>query len=277
MMDGKTKKLFIVYILLALLVMIAGFPFFWMVSTSLKSNTEVATIPPQILPPSPSWESYLKVWTDSNFLLYFLNSLKVAGITTIISVIFAIMAGLGFARFKFKWSSQLQMIVLFAQLFPLVLLVTPYYTIMRTLKILNTHASLILAYISFILPFSIWMLTNYFKAIPPEMEEAAMVDGCSRLTALIKVTIPLSAPGIVATTINAFTMAWNEFLFAQTFINSPELRTLPIGLRSFMGQYNTEWNLLMAGAVISTLPVVILFIFLQKQLISGLTAGGVKG
>jgi multiple sugar transport system permease protein len=276
-MNSKSRKLFLAYILLAIFVLVAGFPFFWMVSTSLKTNAEVITVPPRFFPPELNWDSYIKVWTDSNFLLYFLNSIKVAGLNTIFAVTLAIMAGLGFARFKFKGSNQLQMLVLFAQLFPLVLLVTPYYSIMKILGILNSHKALYLAYTSFVLPFSIWMLTNYFKAIPSEMEEAAMVDGCSKLMALIKVTIPLSAPGIVATTINAFTLAWNEFLFAQTFIDSPALRTLPIGLRSFMGQYDTQWNLLMAGAVISTLPVIILFIFLQKYLISGLTAGGVKG
>lgn len=276
-MNRKTKKMFLAYICLCCFVIVAGFPFFWMVTTSLKTNADVITVPPQLLPPHFYWESYAKVWTDANFLLYFLNSLKVAGLNTVLSVSLAIMAGLGFSRFRFRGSQPLQMVALFAQLFPLVLLVTPYYSIMKVLGILNSHKSLLLAYTSFVLPFSIWMLTNYFKAIPSEMEEAAMIDGCSRLQALIKVTIPLAAPGIVATTINAFVLAWNEFLFAQTFIDSPQLRTLPIGLRSFMGQYDTEWNLLMAGAVVSTIPVILLFIILQKHLIGGLTAGAVKG
>jgi ABC-type glycerol-3-phosphate transport system permease component len=148
---------------------------------------------------------------------------------------------------------------------------------MRKLGIINTHWALYLAYTSFVVPFSVWMLTNYFKAMPRELEEAAMIDGCSRLRSLVLVTLPLSAPGIAATSINAFILAWNEFLFAQTFIDSSSLRTLPIGLKTFMNQHDTEWNLLMAGAVISTIPVVLLFIFLQKQLVAGLTSGAVKG
>jgi multiple sugar transport system permease protein len=192
-------------------------------------------------------------------------------------MIISIMAGLGFGRFNFRGRDKLQIMLLFAQLFPLVLLVTPYYTIMRKLGIINTHRSLYLAYTSFVVPFSVWMLTNYFKAMPRDLEEAAMIDGCSRLRSLVVITLPLSAPGVVATAINAFILAWNEFLYAQTFIDSATLRTLPIGLKTFMNQYDTEWNLLMAGAVICTIPVVLMFIFLQKQLVTGLTSGAVKG
>ena len=174
-------------------------------------------------------------------------------------------------------SESLKVLFLVSQLFPLVLLVTPYYNIMRILDILDTHLALIIAYISFVLPFSVWMLTNYFNAIPRDMEESAMIDGTTKFGAIIRVTLPLATPGIVATTINAFILAWNEFIFAQTFIDSPSLRTLPIGLRAFMGQYQTDWNLLMAGAVISTIPVIALFMFLQRHVIAGLTSGGVKG
>ncbi|MGI9951818.1 carbohydrate ABC transporter permease [Moorellaceae bacterium AZ2] len=265
------------YGFLTFLLTIAIFPFFWMISTSLKDSASVITYPPSLWPRLVYWRSYWEVLTTAGFANYFLNSLKVAALTTIITIVLATCAGLGFARFKLPFGRQLQTLVLVSQLFPLVLLVTPYYTIMKKLGILNTHLCLILAYISFVLPFSIWMLANYFKEIPEEIVEAAMVDGCTRLTALTRIVLPLSAPGIVATTINAFILAWNEFLFAQTFIDSPALRTLPIGLRSFIGQYNTQWNLLMAGAVISTVPVVILFVLLQRYLIAGLTAGSVKG
>ena len=276
-MSRKTVKMFIVYCLLAIFIVVAGFPFFWMTSTSLKTDQEVISAPPQFIPSEFYWESYTKVLTDGDFLLYFWNSIKVAGTTTILAMTLAITAGLGFARLNYRWTRYFLIIILFAQLFPLILLITPYFTIMKNLGILNSHKALYLSYTSFVLPFSIWMLSNYFRSIPQEMEHAAMIDGCSRLGALVKVTLPLAAPGIAATTINAFILAWNEFLFAQIFINSPHLRTLPIGLRSFMGQYETQWNLLMAGAVISTIPVVILFIILQKHLISGLTQGGVKG
>jgi multiple sugar transport system permease protein len=276
-MKTKTSSIVIVYFGLFVFIMIAGFPFLWMLSTSVKNTADIFSIPPRVIPKNITLDSYLQIWQKGSFFVYFLNSFKVAAFTTIIAMIISIMAGLGFGRFTFPGRDKLQIMLLFAQLFPLVLLVTPYYTIMRKLGIINTHRALYLAYTSFVVPFSVWMLTNYFKALPRDLEEAAMIDGCSRLKSLLLITLPLSAPGIAATSINAFILAWNEFLFAQTFIDSSNLRTLPIGLKTFMNQYETEWNLLMAGAVISTIPVVLLFIFLQKQLVSGLTSGAVKG
>ena len=276
-MNKKTINMMIIYILLFLFVIFAVFPFLWMVSTSLKNNKELFTIPPTIIPSEFNFDSYMKILKESKFGLYFWNSIKVAGLTTVLAMSVSIMAGLGFSRFIFRGQNFLRTLLLVAQLFPLVLLVTPYYSIMSSLKLIDTHASLILAYASFTIPFSVWMLTNYFSALPGELEEAAMIDGCSQGKALIKVTIPLSVPGIVATAINSFILAWNEFLFANTFINSPTLRTLPIGLRSFMGEFSIEWNVLMAGSVICTIPVVIMFIFLQKKIVAGMTNGAVKG
>ncbi|QRN85316.1 carbohydrate ABC transporter permease [Clostridia bacterium] len=276
-MNRKKMWIFIIYVLIALIVIIAGFPFLWMVSTSVKPDNEILMGVPKFLPNHFYWRSYVDVMVSGKFLTYFGNSMKVAGITTAITMAISICAGLAFARFDFIGRRKFQIFVLFAQLFPLVLLITPYFRIMGALHILDSHLALYMAYTSFVLPFSIWMLTNYFKSIPDDMEQAAMIDGCTKIQAFVCVTLPLAAPGIVATTINAFTLAWNEFLFAQTFINSPALRTLPIGLRSFMGQYDTQWNLLMAGSVISAIPVIVLFMFLQKYLIAGLSNGGVKG
>lgn len=273
----KTAGLFAVYILLAIFVVVAVFPFLWMVSTSLKSNSAVFRVPPEIIPSKPDFSAYLAIWQNKGFFQAFFNSFKVASVTTICAMAISIMAGLGFARFDFRGQKKLQLLLLLAQLFPLVLLVTPYYTIMRKLDVIDEHMSLYLSYASFVIPFSVWMLTNYFRSLPTELEEAALIDGSSTLGALIRITVPLSSPGIVATAINAFILSWNEFLFAQTFIDSPELRTLPIALKSFMGQYSTEWNTLMAASVISTLPVVVMFIFLQRQLIAGMTSGAVKG
>lgn len=275
-MNKKTGGLVLSYALLAVFLVVAMFPFFWMLSTSLKSTDAIFSIPPKFIPETFHLDAYLKIWEKGDFFRYFLNSFQVAVLTTAFAMLISMMAGLGFGRYQFRGRKALQLLLLLAQMFPLVLLVTPYYTIMRNLGILNTHFSLFLAYTSFVIPFSVWMLTNYFKALPVELEEAAMIDGCTKVWALVRVTVPLSAPGIVATAINAFILAWNEFLFAQTFIDSPELRTLPIGLKTFMGQYSTDWNLLMAGAVISTVPVIVLFIFLQKHLVAGLTSGAVK-
>lgn len=275
-MKRKTTGKIFTYFALGIFLIIAVFPFFWMISTSLKSRGVIFSIPPQLFPKELYLDAYKEIWAKGDFLRYFLNSAKVAGLTTLFAMVVSVMAGLGFGRYRFKGQQTLQLLLLLAQLFPLVLLVTPYYTIMTKLGITNSHTSLFLTYISFVVPFSVWMLTNYFKALPMELEEAAMIDGCSKLRALMHITVPLAAPGLAATAINAFILAWNEFLFAQTFIDSPALRTLPIGLKTFMGQYTTEWNLLMVGAVVSTIPVMVLFIFLQKHLVSGMTSGAVK-
>lgn len=253
-------------------------PFLWMILTSIKPTSELFSTPVRFFPEQGVyWRSYIEVWNSGNFDRYFFNSVLVASVATFGSVGISILAGIGFARYKLIGSNTLLLGVLLSQLFPLVLLVPPFYTTMRDMGILDTHLSLIIAYVSFALPFSIWMLTGYFRSIPVELEESAMIDGTSRLGAYVRITLPLAGPGIAATLIYCFILAWNEFLFATTFISSPELRTLPIGLQAFIGQYQTDWNLLMAGAVVTTLPVVVLFVFLQRYLVAGLTAGAVKG
>lgn len=273
---AQSKTLLLV--VAALVCLVASAPFVWMVLTSLKQPNELFTNPVRILPSGGLfWDAYRQVWTEGNFGRYFLNSLYVSVISTAVSVLLAVLAALGFARYSIIGGNYLLLGVLLSQLFPLVLLVPPYYALMRNLGILNSHLSLIIAYISFALPFSIWMLTGYLRAIPVELEEAAMVDGTTRLGAHLRITLPLAGPGLAATVIYCFILAWNEFLFATTFITSPQLRTLPIGLQAFIGEYQTDWNLLMAGAVVTTLPVVLLFIFLQRFLVAGLTAGAVKG
>lgn len=253
-------------------------PFLWMILTSIKPTAELFTSPVRFFPQEGIfWQSYVEVWRSGSFDRYFFNSVFVSLVATAISVGISILAGIGFARYRLVGGNTLLLGVLLSQLFPLVLLVPPFYTTMRDLRILDTHTSLIIAYVSFALPFSIWMLTGYFKSIPVQLEESAMIDGASRLGAYVRITLPLAGPGIAATLIYCFILAWNEFLFATTFISSSELRTLPIGLQAFIGQYQTDWNLLMAGAVVTTVPVVVLFVFLQRYLVAGLTAGAVKG
>ncbi|NMC78914.1 MAG: carbohydrate ABC transporter permease [Chloroflexi bacterium] len=253
-------------------------PFLWMILTSLKGPKEIFVTPVRLFPTMGwYWQAYLEVWQKGNFSRYFLNSVFVASATTAISVLISVMAGLGFARYKLPGRNWLMLCILVSQLFPLVLLVPPFYVVMRNLGILDKHLSLIIAYTSFALPYSVWMLTGYFRSIPIDLEEAAMIDGCTRFDAYLRVTLPLAAPGIVATVIYCFILAWNEFLFATTFISTPANRTLPLGLQAFIGQYQVDWNLLMAGAVVTTLPVVILFVVLQRYLVAGLTAGAMKG
>lgn len=267
----------LLYISVVLVVLFFIFPFLWMILTSLKTSKDLFAIPVSLFPKRGwNFKTYLEIWTKENFAYYFLNSFKVAVLAVALSITTATLAGLGFARYNFKGKNSLMIITLLSQLFPLVLLVMPFFVLWKNWGILDTHLSLILSYTAFSLPYCIWMMTGYFGTIPESLEEAAMIDGSTRLGAYIRITLPLATPGIVATVIYCFILAWNEFLFATTFISSRELQTLTIGLHSFIGQYQISWNLLMAGAVITTLPLVVLFIFLQRFLIRGLTAGSVK-
>lgn len=266
----------IMNIVMCIIVLVAIFPFLWMLFTSLKEKGATMTIPPTFLPPKVTFEGYKKV-LDTHFLKYFFNSFYIALLTSFGALVLGIMAGIGFSRYQFKGSKGFKIGILVTQLFPLILLVPPYYLLMSKMGLLNTHASLMVTYCALTLPFCVWMLTNYFSTVPVDMEESAMIDGCSKLGAYFRITIPMAAPGIVSTAIFAFVLAWNEFVFANTFLDTPGLRTLPIGLRTFMGQYSTEWNVLMAASVMTTLPIVLLFIFLQKYFIRGMTSGSVKG
>ena len=273
----KTRKQVVLSVLALGAVVYFAFPFVWMVLTSLKTPPDLFTIPARFLPEHGfDLSPYLVIWTRQRFGLYFLNTVRVAFFAVSLSVAAATLAGLGFSRYKFPFRHQLMLMSLLGQLFPLVLLVMPFYFVWRQWGILDTHLSLVLSYTAFSLPYSIWMLTGYFGAIPVELEESAMIDGTSRFGAYIRVTLPLAAPGVVATIVYCTILAWNEFLFATTFISTPRLQTLTIGLNRFIDQYEIAWNMLMAGAVITTLPVVLLFIFLQKFLIKGMTAGAVK-
>ncbi|GGD77907.1 carbohydrate ABC transporter permease [Paenibacillus nasutitermitis] len=276
-MHNRTlRKNILMNLLMCIIVVIAIFPFLWMLFTSLKEKGATMTIPPTILPPKISWEGYKQV-LDTNFLSYFFNSFYIAAVTTVGALILGVMAGIGFSRYQFKGSKGFKIGILVTQLFPLILLVPPYYLLMSKIGLLDSHVSLMITYCALTLPFCVWMLTTYFSTVPIDMEESAMIDGCSKLGAYIRITIPMAAPGIAATAIFAFVLAWNEFVFANTFIDTPGLRTLPIGLRTFMGQYSTQWNVLMAASVMTTLPVVLMFIFLQKYFIRGMTSGSVKG
>ena len=211
------------------------------------------------------------------FLRYFVNSLYIALITTATSAVLGVMAGIGFSRYRFRGSQ-----IFSARHFGYTAVPSNLarYALLRSDEqdgVVEYASVPVITYCAFTLPFCVWMLNTYFSSVPIDMEESAMIDGCTRLGAYFRITIPLAAPGIAATGIFAFVLAWNEFVFANTFLDSPHLRTLPIGLRTFIGEYSTEWNVLMAASVITTLPVVMMFIFMQKHFIRGMTAGSIKG
>lgn len=279
MIQSKAKKIrrqltFVAGLLVCLFFVF--FPFAWMLSTSLKSISEIWSRHPTWIPKNPIFRNYLDIWKMYPLGRYFLNSAIVALTTSICAVILASLAAYGFSRFNFKGKKTGLIFILMTQMFPEALIIVPYFIILVKLKLYDTYPGLIIVYTCLILPFSVWILYGYFKNIPIEIEESAILDGCSRLGIFYHVILPLGMPGISATIIYSCLLAWNEYIFALCFTASWEMYTVPVGIASFMAQYRIPWNHTMAAGIVSILPVLILFLFLEKYLIKGLTAGAIK-
>lgn len=266
-----------IYVSVGLLMIVSIGPFLWMLSSSFKQLTELYTIPPHWIPDMPTWENYRKVLFDSNIPRYFLNSTIISFGSTALSLLLAVFAANGFARFKFKGRSSMQAAVLGAQLLPSAAIIVPLFIILRSMNLINTYLGLILVYMIVTLPLSVWMLVGYFRSIPVELEEAAVIDGATRLEILFKITLPLATPGIVAVIIYSFVSTWNEFIFALSFALDKNVKTLPIGLSEFTTEFTTDWGAVMAASVVMTLPIALLFLAMQRMFVGGLMAGATKG
>lgn len=254
-----------------------GFPVYWMVSTSFKAPAEVLVASPSILPTSFSLENYFMAFEKEYFIGSIINSAIVVAVTVVISLFLAMTASFALARMKFKGKSTLTVLLLLVQMVPLTALIIPLFLQLSSLGLVNTQPGLIMTYIAFVLPFVIWTLRGFLAGIPQELEEAALVDGCSRPKAFIYIIFPLMAPGLVATGVYAFIQAWNEFLLAYIIMSSQENQTLPVWLAGFTTRTGTDWGPLMAASVIAAIPAVVLFLIFQKKLAVGVTAGAVKG
>lgn len=260
-----------------MLVLVCLFPFWWMVLSSVKTLRELYTVPPIWWPAAPTWENYRTVLFESNIPRYFLNSIIISVGSTALALVLAIFASYGFSRFNFKGKPLLQSFVLVGQLLPTAAIIVPLFVTLRVLNLVNTYWGLILVYMIITLPLSVWMLTSYFKNIPVELEEAAIIDGASRLECLFRITLPLSLPGLASVMVYAFVTTWNEFIFALCFATDSSVKTLPIGLAEFSTEFNTDWGAVMAASVVMTLPIAILFLSMQRLFVGGLTAGATKG
>jgi multiple sugar transport system permease protein len=261
----------------AVLVFVCLFPFVWMGLSSIKLINELYTIPPRWWPDHPTLGNYRKVLFESRIPRYFLNSVVISVGSTGLALILAVFAANGFARFRFKGRSLWQACILVGQLLPTAAIIVPLFITLRMLGLVNTYWGLILVYMIITLPLSVWMLTSYFKAIPLELEEAAIIDGASRVGILFRITLPLSLPGIVAVLVYAFITTWNEFIFALCFATDSSVKTLPIGLAEFSTEFNTDWGAVMAASTVMTVPIALLFLVFQKLFVGGLTAGATKG
>jgi arabinogalactan oligomer/maltooligosaccharide transport system permease protein len=255
------------------------FPVLWILSTSFKSRGDVFSTKINLLPPHFTTENYRYLLSFDNglFLRWLWNSVAVAALTTLVGLFLASTCAYAFSRFQFTGKKMGLELFLLSQMFPGIILIIPLYGLVGSLGLLNTFWALILAYSTQALPFCVFMLKGFFDTIPRELEEAAHVDGLSIWESYYRIVLPLSIPGIAVTAFFSFVTAWNEFMFAFTFMTAQNLYTLPVGLRTFVFEFRTDWHYLSAGAIIVTLPVLIFFLAAQKYLISGLTAGGVKG
>jgi multiple sugar transport system permease protein len=262
---------------LGFLLVLVLFPFYWMTITSFKTEDQMRSLVSMFWPSPFALENYVQLVTKTDFLYWFGNSAIVAVSSTLAATAIGTLGAYALARLKFMGRAFMSSAVLITYLVPPAILFIPLYAQVRTFGLSDSLAGLIAVYPSFTVPFVTWLLMGYFESIPVELEEAAMIDGSTRFGAFRRIILPLSAPGVLAASLYAFTQAWNEFLYALVFITNVKLRTLPVGLSSFITGDVYGWGYLMAGAVLTTLPVIAVYIYLQKYMVEGLTAGSVKG
>jgi multiple sugar transport system permease protein len=254
----------------------AGLPVLWMLSTSFKRNGEVFQNPPQLVTEGFSLDAYRAILGNGAQLRFFLNSYIVAFAVTILTLLVAVLAGYAFSRFRFPFQKTINAVIVSVQAVPPITLVIPYFGLIVALGLYNTYAGLVLTHMVFTLPYAIIMITAYLNTLPKELDESVKVDGGSGWTALWRILVPVSVPGLIAVGVYTFMISWNEYLFALTLTRTDDMRTVPIGIQLLMGQHSYEWNQMMAMSILGSIPVLILFLVFQRRLIGGLTAGAVK-
>ncbi|MGW5054147.1 carbohydrate ABC transporter permease [Actinokineospora sp. NPDC004072] len=253
------------------------FPTYWMITTALKTPAQILSPDYDLIPLSITFDNFASAFSKDGFTSFLTNSLIVTLGSVAVALVAGLLAAVPLARMRFRGRKGFVLLVLIAQLAPLEALFVPLYLIMRDANLLDKLPSLLLVYVAFTLPFTVWTLRGFVKGIPVELEEAAMVDGCGRWGVFRRVTLPLLGPGLVATSVFSFVTAWNEFLFALVFIRDKGNQTLPVWLSSFRTAFGTDWGGIMAASVIYAVPALIFFMFVQRKLVSGATAGAVKG
>ena len=288
-MSRKAKKRLgrvILYLLVILIVIFTVAPFAWMVVSSLSTKQELLQKPLHWIPQNPTLENYKAMLagtsgktTDaaSQFMSAFKNSLSVTAIVTVISLAVGLIAAYSFSRFKFRGHDTLMNSILFTQMIPAVAIIIPMYSILSNMGMLNTKAGLVITYLSFVLPYMIWLMKGYIDGIPTDLEEAAMVDGCSRIRAFFIIVLPVAATGLAATIIFAFILSWNEFFFALNFTSTAVSKTLPVLLTDFSSKFGANYILACTAGVLASLPPVLIALIFQRFIISGLSQGAVKG
>jgi ABC-type glycerol-3-phosphate transport system permease component len=266
-----------IYWCAAILLIFTAFPFFWMVSTSFKPLREIFVFPPYFLPKEFTLANFDRLFEQTRFLIYFKNSLFVSLSAVVITMAIATAGAYSLTRYKFYGREKIASLILFTYMFAPIMIVIPFYVLIKKIGIANTHLALIMAYTAFCLPFSLWLLRAFFQSIPLVLEEAALVDGATRLRAVFYVILPLALPGIIATAIFTFILAWNDYIFVRILITSDNLKTLSVGIADLYNATVIDWGMIMSGGMLITIPVLVFFIFIQRYLIAGWGAGAVKG
>ncbi|KQU90353.1 MULTISPECIES: carbohydrate ABC transporter permease [Ensifer] len=253
------------------------FPIYWLFVTALSTLSEIRSLPPSFWPAEPQWSTFAKVASERPILLWLMNSTLAAAGSVALSMIVSVFAGYSLSRFSVKGSRPLGLFILTAKMLPATLLVIPLFGIFRSMGLIGSLWSLVLAHSTLIIPFTTWMLKGYFDTIPRELEQAAMVDGCSPLGALFRVVLPVATPGLAATALYAFVLSWADYAYARTFLTNAQGNwTANLGITTMKGEYVTDWNEISAAAVFVALPIVVIYLFLERYLVGGLTAGAEK-
>ncbi len=277
MISWRNKGLPLVLILTVIFLVIMLFPFAVMITTMLRTGEEVYLRPPRWIPEFPTLVNLVRVWGEYNLITYFKSSLIVAVGTTAMNTVLSVPAAYSLARLRFVGRKFALYFFLAIQMFSPVIIVISLFKIFAKTHMIDRYLGLVIANTVFTMSFTVWMMTGYFRSIPKEMEEAARIDGCSRFQTIGKIMLPVAAPGLVTAMIYTFIGAWNEFLFALSFIKSQSKMPLTLGIYRFVGRWSTQWEMLTASAFFALIPVVVLFYLIEKRLVQGLSGGAVKG
>lgn len=267
------------YVALFIILLFLLFPLYWVLMTSFKTNMEAYRSVPTFIPAEPTVQSYINLFTKNNdFFVYYKNNFIVSGATALITTVLAILSGYALSRFHFRWNAWVTAALLSSQMFPVVSRMISLYDLMNKMHLINTHPGLIFALTAAMLPFTVMLMSSFFDGVPREVEEAAYVDGASRLQVLWRIVTPLVKPGMLAVAIYAFLMTWDDYLHAVTLIQNDALRTMSAGVAMrYLGELSYDWSLINTISIVGTLPMLILFFFFQKYMVKGLVAGAVKG
>lgn len=267
----------LLYATVILVVATILFPVYWLLVTALSTTAELSVLPPNFWPDVPQWQIFAKVWQERPIPAWLLNSTLAAVGAVALSMTVSVLAGYSLSRFSVRGGHSLGLFILTAKMLPATLLVIPLFSIFRSFGMIGSLWTLVIAHSTLIIPFTTWMLKGYFDTIPRELEQAAMVDGCSPLGAMVRVVLPVSTPGLAATALYAFVLSWADYAYARTFlVNAQDSWTANLGITTMRGEYTTNWNEISAAAVFIAIPIIVIYLFLERYLVGGLTAGAEK-